>query len=182
MSDVKIRNVVASANLHQKIDLNAIMRTFINVKYAPKRFPGLVFPLKSPRTTTLIFSTGKMVCTGAKSVKTAKRAVRKVVKELKEEGFIIKRKPDITIQNIVSTADMGVRVDLEGVAELQDNVMYEPGMFPGVIYRMKEPRVVILIFHSGKMVITGAKTGRDAEEAVRKLMALLRDEDLLMGV
>jgi transcription initiation factor TFIID TATA-box-binding protein len=68
------------------------------------------------------------------------------------------------------------------VAELLDNVMYEPGMFPGVIYRMKEPRVVILIFHSGKMVITGAKTGRDAEEAVRKLMALLRDEDLLMGV
>ena len=182
MSDVKIRNVVASVDIHQKIDLNAIMKTFVNVDYQPKRFPGLVFKLRRPKTSTLIFNTGKMVCTGAKSVKTARRAVRKVVKELKEEGFIIKGKPDITIQNIVSTADMGGRVDLEGLADLLDNVIYEPEMFPGAIYRMKEPRVVILIFHSGKMVITGAKTGRDAEEAVRKLMALLRDEDLLMGV
>ena len=182
MSDVKIQNAVASVDLHQKIDLNAIVKTFINVDYHPKRFPGLVFKLRRPKTATLIFSTGKMVCTGARSAKKARRAVRKVVKELKAEGFIIKGKPDITIQNIVSTADMGGRVDLEGLADLLDNVMYEPGMFPGAIYRMKEPRVVILIFHSGKMVITGAKTGRDAEEAARKLMALLRDEDLLMGV
>lgn len=182
MSDVKIQNVVASVDLHQKIDLLAIMKTFVNVDYHPKRFPGLVFKLKRPKTATLIFSTGKMVCTGAGSVKTARRAVRKVVKMLKEESFIIKGKPDITIQNIVSTADMGGRVDLEGVADLLDNVMYEPEMFPGAIYRMEEPRVVILIFHSGKMVITGAKKENYAEEAARKLMVLLRDEDLLIGV
>ena len=182
MSDVKIRNVVASVDLHQKIDLNAIVKTFVNVDYHPKRFPGLVFKLKRPKTSTLIFNTGKMVCTGARSVKLARRAVKRVVKELKEDGFIITGKPDIIIQNIVSTADMGVRVDIEGAAELLDNVMYEPGMFPGAIYRMAKPRVVILLFHSGKMVITGAKKENYAEEATRKLMALLRDEDLLMGV
>ena len=64
---VSVENVVASADVGQKMDLNEITRTFPDVEYHPDQFPGLVFRLKSPKTATLIFTSGKMVCTGAKS-------------------------------------------------------------------------------------------------------------------
>ena len=180
MNDVKIQNVVASANLYQKIDLISIMKVFWNVDYKPKRFPGLVFRLKRPKTATLIFGSGKMVCTGAKSVKMAKRAVRKVVRELKNAGIIILRRPEITIQNVVATAEMGGRIDLEMGGDIMENVMYEPEQFPGLIYRMVEPKVVILLFHSGKSVITGARSAKEAQEAAEKVRASLRDNHLIM--
>ena len=102
--DISIENVVASASLDQKIDLLAIMKVFRNVEYRPKQFPGLVFRLKRPKTATLIFGSGKMVCTGAKSEKMARSAVNKVVRELKNNGIIILGKPKIVIQNIVASS------------------------------------------------------------------------------
>ena len=177
--DVEIQNVVAVASLGQKMDLIAIMKIFRNVEYRPKRFPGLVFRLKKPKTTTLIFSTGKMVCTGAKSEKIAKSAVKKVVRELKKEGFIIRGRPKIEIVNIVGTADIGGGVDIEVMADILDNIMYEPEQFPGLIYRMYDPRVVILIFRSGKMVLTGSKSEDQVNEAVEKMTSILIENELL---
>jgi len=177
--DVEIQNVVAVASLGQKMDLIAIMKIFRNVEYRPKRFPGLVFRLKKPKTTTLIFSTGKMVCTGAKSEKIAKSAVKKVVRELKKEGFIIRGRPKIEIVNIVGTADIGGMVDIEVMADILDNIMYEPEQFPGLIYRMYDPRVVILVFRSGKMVLTGSKSEDQVNEAVEKMTSILIENELL---
>jgi len=177
--DVEIQNVVAVASLGQKMDLIAIMKIFRNVEYRPKRFPGLVFKLKQPKTTTLIFRTGKMVCTGAKSEKMAKSAVRKVVRELKKEGFIIRRSPKIEIVNIVGTADIGGGVDIEVMADILDNVMYEPEQFPGLIYRMEKPKVVILMFRSGKMVLTGSKNEDQVNEAVDKMTSILIENELI---
>jgi len=156
------------------------MKTFANVEYRPKRFPGLVFRLKRPKTATLIFSSGKMVCTGAKSAMIARRAVRKVVKELRKGGIIILNDPTITIENMVGTANIFGEVELEMAAAELDNVMYEPEMFPGMIYRMKNPRVVLLIFASGKIVITGGKSFKDVKKAAEKISALLRDEGLVI--
>ena len=177
--DISIENVVATGALDQKIDLLAIIKAFRNVEYRPKRFPGLVFRLKRPKTATLIFSTGKMVCTGAKSAKIAKSAIRKVVRELKKGGIIILNKPKITIQNIVASGNLRNSVDLEAAADLLENVMYEPEQFPGLIYRMAEPKVVILLFASGKLVCTGAKHEEDVYQAVSKLHQRLEDEDLI---
>ena len=64
---IKIENVVAAATLNLKVDLDAVVESFPGVEYRPERFPGLVFKLKRPKTATLIFNSGKMVCTGAKS-------------------------------------------------------------------------------------------------------------------
>jgi transcription initiation factor TFIID TATA-box-binding protein len=177
--DVKIQNVVAVASLDQKIDLLAIMKTFRNVEYRPKRFPGLVFRLKRPNTTTLIFTTGKMVCTGAKSEKQARSAVKKVVRELKTNGIIILGKPKIVIQNMVASANLHGKIDLETMSDILENVMYEPEQFPGAIYRMNEPKVVLLIFASGKLVITGAKREEQVYEAADKIRAILIDHELL---
>ena len=100
---INIENVVASATLHQNIDLNSIVRVFPGVEYRPEQFPGLVYRLKKPKTATLIFSSGKMVCTGAKSERQARKAVMKVVDELKRNGIVILGKPEIQIQNIVAS-------------------------------------------------------------------------------
>ena len=177
--DINIVNVVASASLDQKINLIDILKVFRNVEYRPKRFPGLVFRLKRPKTATLIFSTGKMVCTGAKSEKMARSAVKKVVRELKNNGIIILGKPKIVIQNIVASANLHGKIDLETAADILDNVMYEPEQFPGLIYRMSDPKTVLLLFASGKLVCTGAKSEEMVYESVAKVYEVLDDYDLL---
>ena len=177
--DISIENVVASATLDQEIDLLAIMKVFRNVEYRPKQFPGLVFRLKKPKTATLIFGSGKMVCTGAKSEKMAHNAVHKVVEELKNNDIIILGEPKITIQNIVASANLHCKIDLETAADIMEDVMYEPEQFPGLIYRMKEPKVVMLLFASGKLVCTGAKYEDMVREAVEKLYDVLNDYALI---
>jgi transcription initiation factor TFIID TATA-box-binding protein len=176
---VNIENVVASAILNQKIDLNSVVKAFPTVEYRPEQFPGLVFRLKKPKTATLIFNSGKMVCTGAKSESYAKKAVRKVVQELKENGILITGKVEIMVQNIVASASLGGRIDLEKSAYTLGRTMYEPEQFPGLIYRMDEPKVVILLFASGKLVCTGAKREEQVFTAVNKLHQNLEDEQLI---
>ena len=178
-ASIRIENVVASATLNQRVDLNAVVKGYPGVEYRPEQFPGLVFRLKRPKTATLIFNSGKMVCTGAKSEKEARRAVMKVVKELKKSGIIIIGKPELKIQNIVASASLGGMIDLEKSAYSLGRTMYEPEQFPGLIYRMSEPKVVILLFASGKLVCTGAKKEGDVYEAVGKLHKKLEEEELI---
>ena len=177
---INIENVVASATLNQRIDLNAIVRVFPGVEYRPEQFPGLVYRLKKPKTATLIFSSGKMVCTGAKSEGQARKAVFKVVDELKRDGIVIMGKPEIMIQNIVASCGLGGRIDLEKAVYGPKKTMYEPEQFPGLIYRMDEPKVVILIFTSGKLVCTGAKKEIQVYTAVKKLQESLESKGLIL--
>jgi len=177
---ISIENVVASVTLFQKLDLQDLQKTFPEVEYKPSQFPGLVFRLRKPKTATLIFSSGKMVCTGAKSERESIKAVRTVVKMIKKEGFLIKSEPQIEIQNIVASVDLHGKIDLEAAAEQLDNVMYEPEQFPGLIYRMAEPKVVILMFASGKLVCTGAKEEKKVFESVYKLKGILEEREFII--
>ena len=176
--DVQIVNVVASVTLNQKFNLLDIVKAFPNVEYNPKQFPGLVFRIKTPKTAILIFSTGKMVCTGAKSTKLARRAVHKVVRLLKENGFIILNEPKIVIQNMVASGNLHRSIDLETAADVLEKVMYEPEQFPGLIYRMDDPKTVLLLFSSGKLVCTGAKSEEMVYESVAKIIEVLEDYEL----
>jgi len=176
---INIENVVASATLNQKVNLDAVVKSYPGVEYRPKRFPGLVFKLKRPKTATLIFSTGKMVCTGARSEKESRRAVATVVKELKKGGIIIISKPDLKVVNIVASARLGGKIDLEKAVFTLGKAMYEPEQFPGLIYRMDEPKVVILIFASGNLVCTGAKKEQDIYVAVHTLHEMLEEQNLI---
>ena len=183
--EITIQNVVATGSLKHGIDLNAIVKAFPDVEYRPTVFSGLAFRLKKPKTCTLIFKTGKMVCTGAKSEKAARGAIRKVVRELKREGIIITGKPEIKIQNVVASVDLGdVTIDLEdfiyAVNGLGKQVMYEPEQFPGAIYRMEEPRCVFLIFTTGKLVCVGATREADVYKAVENLVTILDDVKVLI--
>lgn len=182
LAEIHIQNVVASTSIGDDLDLNQISVAFPNAEYEPEQFPGLVFRIETPKTAALLFRSGKVVCTGAKSVDQVGVAVRFVIQELRAKGIPgIKDDPDITIQNIVSTSDLGRDLNLNAVAMGLglENVEYEPEQFPGLVYRLSDPKVVLLLFGSGKMVITGAKDPSEAERAVDKVAAELSSLGLL---
>ena len=176
---ISIQNIVASVSLNQKIDLQKIVEKFPQTEYNPSVFPGLVFRLKKPKTATLIFGTGKMVCTGAKSEKESRSAVQKVVKALRNQGIPITDKPVVVIQNIVASAALGGEIDLESLVLKLNRAMYEPEQFPGAVYRMDDPKVVFLVFSAGKLVCVGAKKEEQVYEAVDRLQRLLEEKELI---
>ena len=177
---VSIENVVASATVDQKMDLNAITKNFPDVEYHPDQFPGLVFRIKSPKTATLIFTSGKMVCTGAKSEQMSRNAVKTVVTKLRKGGIKVKKDAEVTIQNIVASINLGGKIHLEQAARTLPRSMYEPEQFPGLIHRMLDPKTVILLFSSGKLVCTGAKKEPDVYRSVNNLHALLEEKKLMV--
>jgi transcription initiation factor TFIID TATA-box-binding protein len=176
---ISIENVVASATVDQRIDLNEITRSFSDIEYHPDQFPGLVFRLKFPKTATLIFSSGKMVCTGSKSSEQAVKAVNMVVQKLRQGKISIKNEPKVVVQNIVASASLGGKVYLEDAARQLPKSMYEPEQFPGLIHRMKEPKTVILLFASGKLVCTGGKTEFEVYTAINNLQTTLEEKGLI---
>ncbi len=176
---IAIVNVVASASVDQKIDLNEITRKFPDVEYHPDLFPGLVFRLKSPRTATLIFTSGKMVCTGSKSEDMAKRAVSNVVEKLRAKNVKIKNEPKVSVENIVSAVNLGGKVHLEQAARTLPRSMYEPEQFPGLVHRMIDPKTVILIFASGKLVCTGGKSSQEVFRAIHNIHTTLEEKNLM---
>jgi len=173
-------NVVASATIDQKLDLIKIQEKFPDVEYHPEQFPGAVFRLRTPKTTTLLFSTGKMVCTGSKSAEMAVKAVNSVVSKLRKGGIKIKKNAVVTVQNIVSSINLGGRVSIEQAARRLPRSIYEPEQFPGVIHRMIDPKVVFLIFASGKLVCTGGKNEKDVYRSINFLHSLLEEKDLMI--
>ncbi len=177
---ISIENVVASATIDQKLDLKDVQKKFPDVEWHPDTFPGAVFRLKNPRTATLLFRTGKMVCTAAKSEELARKAVKTVVEKLRKGGIKIKKDATVTIQNIVASINLGGKISLEQAARTLPRSMYEPEQFPGVIHRMIDPKTVILIFASGKLVCTGCKTEKDVYRAVNNLHNMLEEKKLMI--
>lgn len=172
-TEYRIENIVATVILEHELDLDAIERRVDNYTYKPEQFPGLIFRIDKPRATALIFKSGKMVVTGTKSTAQLIEAVKKIIRTLVSNGIEIKGRPRIQIQNIVAGGDIHAYVNLEKAAYILEDSMYEPEQFPGLIYRMRDPRVVLLIFSSGKMVITGAKEESEVERAVKNVASTL---------
>lgn len=177
---IEIVNIVASATLDQKLDLNKIQEKFPDVEYHPEQFPGAFFRLRNPKSSTILFSTGKMVNTGAKSEEFAVKAVNTVVSKLRKGRIKIKKDATVTVQNIVSSINLGGKIHLEKAARTLPRSMYEPEQFPGIIHRMVEPKTVLLLFSSGKLVCVGAKLEKDIHRAVHQIHSLLEEKDLMI--
>lgn len=169
--NIKIENIVATATLADQLDLLAVQKYLKHAEYNAEKFPGLIYHLKSPKTATLLFSSGKAVCTGAKSVDEAKETIMKIREQLRKGGFKVKKDTSITIQNIVATHDLHTEINLNALAISlgYENIEYEPEQFPGLVYRIPNPKVVALLFSSGKVVCTGAKDPKDMVKAIEHL-------------
>lgn len=178
----RIENIVATVILEHDLDLEQIEMRIPSITYKPDQFPGLIFRIDKPKGTALIFKSGKMVVTGTKSTQQLIEAVKRIIKILMRHGIEIRGKPRIQIQNIVAGGDIYAYVNLEKAAYYLEDSMYEPEQFPGLIHRMRDPRVVLLIFSSGKMVITGAKEEGEVERAVNNIARLLWQHGCIVGV
>lgn len=181
ISNYTIQNVVASASLGIELDLNTLALHLNGAEYDPQVFPGLVYRLKDPKTATLLFRSGKLVCTGAKDRDQVTKAVELVVDAIRAAGVPVDDYPEVTVQNIVASADLGSPVNLSStvISLGLEKVEYEPEVFPGLVYRLDNPKVVMLLFGSGRLVCTGAKKPIDVEKAIDHIEAELRASDLL---
>ena len=181
-STINIENVVASIKLADEFDLHKIEAELEGAEYNKKKFPGLVYRTKTPKAAFLIFTSGKVVCTGSKNVEDVHPAVTNMAKMLKSIGIEnIYPEPEIKVQNIVASADLRTNLNLNAVALGLglENIEYEPEQFPGLVYRIKQPKVVVLIFSSGKLVITGGKSPEDCDEGLRVIRMSLENMGLL---
>jgi len=180
-SSLTVENVVGSAELGRELDLPALAEDLPNTTHAHDQFPGLIHRNQSPKGVILVFRSGKLVCTGAKRTADVGTALEQFVDELRALGIQIDHDPEVTIQNIVTSGDLGVRLNLNAVAVGLglENIEYEPEQFPGLVYRLDSPSVVSLLFASGKLVLTGAAELSEAEAAFESVRSQLRSVDLL---
>jgi transcription initiation factor TFIID TATA-box-binding protein len=178
---IEIVNVVASTGIGREINLNQATLALEGADYDPKRFPGLVYRTKNPKTAALLFRSGKIVCTGAKSIDEAHKGIENVFQSLRNIGIDVKGTPEIKVQNIVASANLHAALNLNAVAVGLglENIEYEPEQFPGLVYRVSDPKVVVLLFGSGKLVITGGRKPEDAANAVDQIVKELQSLSLL---
>jgi len=177
--NIKIENIVASATLGIRVPLEKIVERVEETEYEPENFPGLVYRVKDPKAAMLIFSSGKVICTGARSITDVKKAVTKVARMIRSLNLDVPKKYKIEIENIVASAQIPARLDLDKIAFELENSEYEPSQFPGLVYRMKVPKVVFLLFGSGKVICTGTRKIEDVEHAMVFLFKKVKSIDAL---
>lgn len=178
---IELENVVASTSIEQELDLEGVAEDLSDAEYNPDRFPGLIYRLEEPTATALLFRSGNIVCTGAKSPDAVQAAIDHIFTELHQLGIRVPESRDFSIQNMVASADLGSRLNLNAIAIGLglESVEYEPEQFPGLVYRLDDPNVVMLLFGSGKLVITGATKYETAEQAMEVITMRLSEIDLL---
>jgi transcription initiation factor TFIID TATA-box-binding protein len=174
--EIKIVNIVVSTSLEHDVPLEKMAATLPNTEYNPEQFPGLVIRIKDPKTSALIFSSGKVVCTGARTLKDVDESLKKIIKALEKIKIKITIKPEITIQNIVASGSIGMMLNLNVLAMRLNNVEYEPEQFPGLVYKLmsQDVKATFLLFSNGKIVCTGTKSEEEVHKSLDKLIVNLK--------
>ena len=172
--EITVVNIVVSTSLKHDIPLEKMAATLSNTEYNPEQFPGLVIRIKEPKTSALIFSSGKVVCTGARSMDKVEESIKKIIKSLEKIGIKITIKPEIKIQNIVASGTVGMDLNLNTLAMKLDNTEYEPEQFPGLVYKLPQAKATFLLFSNGKVVCTGTKSEAEVHKALDKLIENLK--------
>ncbi len=173
-TEITIQNIVVSTSLEHDIPLIKLAEVLPNTEYNPEQFPGLVMRIKDPKTSALIFSSGKVVLTGAKSLTKVKESLQKIIKNLAKIKIRIKVKPKINVQNMVASGSIHMDLNLNSLAMKLDNTEYEPEQFPGLVYKLAGTKATFLLFSNGKIVCTGTKSETKLREAVKKLVVVLK--------
>ena len=160
-----LESIAATAKLNCPLDLKEIALHVPNTKYNPEKRKGLIMRMMEPEARALIFASGKMVVVGIKSEELCLLAAHKCADIIQKLGYPTKL-IDFRVQNIVGKCDVGFLINLEGLAISHAQFSsYKPKRFKAVIYRMVKPKIMMLIYESGKVVLTGAKIREDLYQA-----------------
>lgn len=171
---IEVVNIVVSTSLEHDIPLERMAATLPNTEYNPEQFPGLVIRIKEPKTSALIFSSGKVVCTGARTIEKVHESIKKIIKSLEKINVMITIEPKVTIQNIVASGSVGMDLNLNVLAMKLENTEYEPEQFPGLVYKLPAAKATFLLFSNGKIVCTGTKSVDQVHAALDKLIIQLK--------
>lgn len=154
----KIQNVVSTFNgLVQRLNLRQLCMLLNWCQFNPEVFAALIGRLEDPKTTLLTFTSANNVCTGAKSEIDSRIACRMMASIMQDCGIECSM-GKFVVQNIVASAYTGFPLKLENIAvKYSPDATYDPEVFPGLIFRMRNPKIVFLLFREGKLVITGGK-------------------------
>ena len=169
-TNLKVQNIVATTSLGKSVPLTKLARTQSNTEYNPEQFPGLVLRIKKPKSAVLVFSSGNLVCTGTKSVAQVKEVIEQVIKQLRKINVKVTVKPKITVQNIVASGTINLKLNLNFLALEMENTEYEPEQFPGLVYKLIEPNATFLLFSNGKLVCTGTKNKKQLDDSIDQLL------------
>lgn len=172
---IRIVNIVVSTALEKDIPLEKMAATLPNTEYNPEQFPGLVLRIKDPVTSALIFSSGKVVCTGARTMEDVALSIKAIIKSLKKLDIKVTIEPEITVQNIVASGSIGMALNLNVLGIQLPNTEYEPEQFPGLVHKLKGTNATFLLFSNGKIVCTGTKTEEQVHEATDQLIVNLEN-------
>jgi transcription initiation factor TFIID TATA-box-binding protein len=174
----KTQNVVVSASIHRELPLERLAAKLERADYNPETFPGLILKIDVPKASALLFSSGKIICTGTKSLSEARKAIDVIVEKLEAIGLKVKGEPEIDVQNMVASGDVGGRLNLNEIMIKFENTEYDPEQFPGLVYKLPSSHITFLLFGTGKIVITGAKSEKEIVESVYTL----RDQLIKAGL
>ncbi|PKL62182.1 MAG: TATA-box-binding protein [Methanomicrobiales archaeon HGW-Methanomicrobiales-2] len=165
---LKVENIVASGVIAGSIDLEMVSDKIKNCELNTKRFPGAVYRIEKPKIASLIFSSGKVVLTGIRNNQDLHDGLELIMQSLKDAGVDTYDEPQVAVTNIVCSYDMGRYINLNKVVITLnlENIEYEPEQFPGLVYRIEDPKIVALLFSSGKIILTGGKNIEDIKRGL----------------
>jgi transcription initiation factor TFIID TATA-box-binding protein len=171
--NIHVENTVATATFGVRIPLEKIVKAG-GMEYEPERFPGVVYRMKDPKAAALIFGSGKVVCTGCRNISDVKAVFAKVAEIISKTGVALPKDYNVQVENIVASAKLDGTLDLDKIAFNLDNSEYEPEQFPGLVHRMKDPKVAFLLFGSGKVICAGARNVKDIGIAMTRVSKKLK--------
>jgi len=165
---LKVENIVASGAIAGSIDLEMVSDKIKNCELNTKRFPGAVYRIEKPKIASLIFSSGKVVLTGIRNNQDLHDGLELIMQSLRDAGVDTYDEPQVAVTNIVCSYDIGRYINLNKVVITLnlENIEYEPEQFPGLVYRIEDPKIVALLFSSGKIILTGGKTIEDIKRGL----------------
>jgi transcription initiation factor TFIID TATA-box-binding protein len=176
----KIENVVINSSLNHPIPLDKLSQLYRDLEYNPTKFPGLCIRLRIPKCAILLFSNGKLVITGLKSPNHAVQVLEKLIEKMKALNIEIQEIPKYQVVNFVVSIDLGKKINLDRASLFLGQSIYEPEVFPGLIFRVTEPFAsAFLIFSSGKIVLTGLRNEAEIAPSIKAIGKLLKDNNLL---
>ena len=178
--EINIENVVATTSLNKTINIKSVAKR-LDAKYNPDKFPGAIVRLEHPKAVLIVFKSGSIVCTGTKSEEMTKKAICKFASDLSHITKLQNVKLQaIKVENIVASCNLRNKIHLEDAARILPRSLYEPEQFPGIIHRVCHPKTVLLLFASGRLVCTGAKSTQEVNDSVNAIHMELEQMDLIM--
>jgi len=177
MVEIDIENIVGTFHIAPSLDLPMLARVLSDATYNPSDLPAVVVTFKKPKAVCMLFSEGKIIITGVKSMAEIDEVIHMLNDRLSVLGIKGEVTPSVSIQNMVASMDYQQSLNLRSIAKAFPNTEYEPLQFPGLVYKTDDPNTVILVFDSGKVVCNGSTS-----EAILTAMDRMIEQFVSIGI